>query len=203
MLKIVRISSNILIALAILFLGYCYFTKRGIFIPTITHNNEELQIGGDFSLTNHDGQVVHSTIDFKNKYRLTFFGFSSCKRICPMNLGIISEALAKLDSRIHDKLQTIFITIDPEHDHVEKLREFQQQFDSKIQMLTGEKKEIDKVMKNYRVYTNKSDGEIDHSSLIYLIGPDGKYITHFVLDLNSDKSQSDILVNGLKKYIIF
>lgn len=43
-----------------------------------------------------------------------------------MNLCILSEALAKLDSRIHDKLLTIFITTDPEHDHVEKLREFQQ-----------------------------------------------------------------------------
>ena len=202
MLKLIRISSNILIALAVLFLGYCYLTKRGIFVPTTTHN-EEFKIGGDFSLINHNGQILHSTTDFKNKYRLTFFGFSSCKRICPMNLGIISEALAKLDSRIHDKLQTLFITVDPERDNVETLKEFQHQFDSRIQMLTGEKKEIDKVMKNYRVYASKSDGEIDHSSLIYLIGPDGKYITHFVLDLNSYKSQSDIIVNGLKKYITF
>lgn len=79
MLKIVRISSNILIALAILFLGYCYFTKKGIFIPTATHSDEELQIGGDFSLINHNGQIVHSTIDFKNKYRLTFLAFLRVK----------------------------------------------------------------------------------------------------------------------------
>ncbi len=56
-----------------------------------------------------------------------------------MNLGIISEVLAKLDEKTNEKLQTFFITVDPERDNTEKLKEFQQQFDHRIQMLTGER----------------------------------------------------------------
>ncbi|MBD0391145.1 SCO family protein [Wolbachia endosymbiont of Pentalonia nigronervosa] len=203
MIKFVRLLSNLLIVLAAVFLGYCYFVKRGIFTPTTTTHNEEVAIGGNFSLINQDGQVIHSS-DLKDKYKLVFFGFSSCKRICPMNLGIISEALAKLDEKTHDKLQTFFITVDPERDNVKRLKEFQQQFDHRIQMLTGEKEKISEVVTKYRVYVNKIGGEeeINHSSIIYLIDPHGKYVTHFALDLNSDKNQSDKILVGIKKHIV-
>ncbi|WP_341808464.1 SCO family protein [Wolbachia endosymbiont (group E) of Neria commutata] len=196
MMKFIRLSSNVLIALAVVFLSYCYFTKQGIFAPT------EVQIGGDFSLINQDGQVVRSS-DIKDKYMMIFFGFSSCKRICPMNLGIISETLAKLDDKINDKLQTFFITVDPERDSVERLKEFQQQFDHRIQMLTGEREKIDEVIAKYKVYASKVGGEeeINHSSIIYLIAPNKEYVTHFAADLNSDESQSDKILAEIKKYI--
>jgi len=202
MIKFVRLLSNLLIALAIVFLGYCYFVKRGIFTPTTIHN-EEVAIGGNFSLINQDGQVIHSS-DLKDKYKLVFFGFSSCKRICPMNLGIISEALARLDEKTNDKLQTFFITVDPERDNVKRLKEFQQQFDHRIQMLTGEKEKINEVVSKYRVYVNKVGGEeeINHSSIIYLIDSHGKYVTHFALDLNSDENQYDKILIGIKKHIV-
>ncbi|MFP3020155.1 MAG: SCO family protein, partial [Wolbachia sp.] len=108
------------------------------------------------------------------KYMMIFFGFSSCKRICPMNLGIISETLAKLDEKTN-KLQTFFITVDPERDSTERLKEFQQQFDHRIQMLTGEREKLDEVVAKYKVNASKVDGEeeINHSSIIYLIGPGG------------------------------
>lgn len=202
MIKSIRFLSNLLIVMAAIFLGYCYFTKKGIFTPTTIHN-EEVKIGGSFSLINQDGQIIHSS-DFQDKYMLIFFGFSSCKRICPMNLGIISEALAKLDKKIHGKLQTFFITVDPERDNVEKLKKFQQQFDHRIQMLTGEREKIDEVILKYKIYASEVGGEeeINHSSIIYLIGPNGKYVTHFALDLNSDENQSDKILIGLKKYMI-
>ncbi|APR97740.1 SCO family protein [Wolbachia endosymbiont of Folsomia candida] len=198
MLKFIRLSSNVLIALAVVFLSYCYFTNKGIFAPAAT----EVKIGGDFSLINQDGQIVQSS-DIKDKYMMIFFGFSSCKRICPMNLGIISETLAKLDEKINDKLQTFFITVDPERDSVEKLKEFQQQFDHRIQMLTGEREKIDEVIAKYKVYASKVNGEeeINHSSIVYLIGPNKEYVTHFAADLDSDASQSDKILAEIKKYI--
>ncbi|BET35842.1 MULTISPECIES: SCO family protein [Wolbachia] len=198
MVKSIRLLSSLLIALAAVFLGYCYFTKKGIFVPY----NTEIKIGGDFSLINQDGQIVRSS-DFKDKYMMIFFGFSSCKRICPMNLGIISETLAKLDEKTNNKLQTFFITVDPERDDTESLKEFQQQFDHRIQMLTGERQKIDEVVAKYKVYASKVGGEeeINHSSIIYLIGPEGKYVTHFVADLNSDESQSDKILAEIKKYV--
>ncbi|MDD9331315.1 MAG: SCO family protein [Wolbachia sp.] len=201
MIKLVRLLSNILMVLAIAFVGYCYFTEKGIFATTAIHS-EEVKIGGDFSLMNQEGQIIHSS-DFKDKYKLIFFGFSSCKRICPMNLGIISETLAKLDEKANDKLRTFFITVDPERDSVERLKEFQQQFDNRIQMLTGDKKKIDEVISKYRVYVSNVGGEeeINHSSIMYLVGPDEKYVTHFAADLNSDESQSDKILAWIKKYI--
>ncbi|WP_264686927.1 SCO family protein [Wolbachia endosymbiont (group B) of Rhopobota naevana] len=198
MIKFIRLLSSLLITVAAIFLGYCYFTKQGIFVS----QNTEIKVGGDFSLINQDGQIVRSS-DFKNKYMMIFFGFSSCKRICPMNLGIISETLAKLDKKTDNKLQTFFITVDPERDNTERLKEFQQQFDHRIQMLTGERQKIDEVVAKYKVYASKVDGEeeINHSSMIYLISPEGKYVTHFVADLNSDESQSDKILAEIKKYV--
>ncbi|WP_320157473.1 MULTISPECIES: SCO family protein [unclassified Wolbachia] len=201
MVRFIRLLSNMLVALAVVFLGYCYFTKKGIFAPVAIHN-AEVKIGGDFSLINQDGQILRSS-DFKDKYMMIFFGFSSCKRICPMNLGIISETLAKLDEKTNNKLKTFFITVDPERDSTERLKEFQQQFDHRIQMLTGEREKIDEVVAKYKVYASKVDGEeeINHSSIIYLIGPGGKYVTHFAADLNSDESQSDKILAEIKKYV--
>ncbi|WP_353274622.1 SCO family protein [Wolbachia endosymbiont (group A) of Ennomos erosarius] len=201
MVRFIRLLSNVLATLAVVFLGYCYFTKKGIFAPAEIHN-AEVKIGGDFSLINQDGQTLHSS-DFKDKYMMIFFGFSSCKRICPMNLGIISETLAKLDEKTNNKLQTFFITVDPERDSTERLKEFQQQFDHRIQMFTGEREKIDKVVAKYKVHASKADGEeeINHSSIIYLIGPGGKYVTHFAADLNSDESQSDKILVEIRKYV--
>lgn len=201
MVRFIRLLSNMLVALAVVFLGYCYFTKKGIFAPVEIHNTE-VKIGGDFSLINQDGQILRSS-DFKDKYMMIFFGFSSCKRICPMNLGIISETLEKLDEKTNNKLKTFFITVDPERDSTERLKEFQQQFDHRIQMLTGEREKIDEVVAKYKVYASKVDGEeeINHSSIIYLIGPGGKYVTHFAADLNSDESQSDKILAEIKKHV--
>ncbi|QKX02342.1 SCO family protein [Wolbachia endosymbiont of Dirofilaria (Dirofilaria) immitis] len=202
MTKFTRLLPVMLIALlVVIFLSYCYFTKRYIFTSIATHNTE-VKIGRDFVLINQDNQIIHSQ-DFKDKYMMIFFGFSSCKKVCPMNLGIISEVLTKLDEKTNKKLQTFFITVDPERDSTEKLKEFQQQFDYRIQMLTGEREKIDEVITSYKVYASKTGGEeeINHSSIIYLIGPKGKYITHFTADLNSDESQSDKIAAEIKKYI--
>ncbi|MCV3769313.1 MAG: SCO family protein [Wolbachia pipientis] len=201
MIKFIRSLFIALIVLAAIFFSYCFFTKKGIF-ALVEINNAEVKIGKDFILINQDNQIIRSD-DFKDKYMMIFFGFSSCKKVCPMNLGIISETLVKLDEKAHEKLQTFFITIDPERDNIEKLKEFHQQFDHRIQMLTGKKEKIDEVISGYKVYTSKiSEEEINHSSIIYFIGPGGKYITHFIADLNSDaSSQSDKIAAKIKEFI--
>ncbi|VVC39011.1 Thioredoxin-like fold,Copper chaperone SCO1/SenC [Cinara cedri] len=70
-------------------------------------------------------------------------------------------------------------------------------------MLTGEKEKINEVVSKYRVYVNKLGGEeeINHSSIIYLIDPHGKYVTHFALDLNSDENQSDKILVGQRDWL--
>ncbi|UWI83084.1 SCO family protein [Wolbachia endosymbiont of Howardula sp.] len=200
-MRIIRLLSGILITLAITFLGYCYLTKQGIFF--IEEKTSEVKIGGEFSLINQDGQIIRSR-DFIDKYIMLYFGFSSCSKICPMNLGIISEVLSKLESNINNQLQTFFITVDPERDTIAKLTEFQQQFDHRIQMLTGTRDEIDTIITNYKVFVSNPieiQQEINHSSIIYLMGPKGQYITHFTIDSSSDDVLSDRIVDEIKKYI--
>ncbi|WP_333023321.1 SCO family protein [Wolbachia endosymbiont of Pentidionis agamae] len=204
MIKVIRVFSSVLVFFSIIFLGYCYFTGQGIFSARTknTISTKTIDIGGHFSLTNHNGNLVH-TSDFTNKYMLVFFGFSSCKRICPMHLGIISEALTKLDQKLNEKLQVLFVTVDPKRDSVEKLRDFQQQFDSRIIMLTGDKDEIDKIALKYKVYVSNTanNEEINHSSIIYLISPNGEYVTHFSLDIDSSEDQAQKLSEGIEHYL--
>lgn len=74
MIKFIRLLSSLLITVAAIFLGYCYFTKQGIFVS----QNTEIKIGGDFSLINQNGQIVRSS-DFKDKYMMIFLDFPHVK----------------------------------------------------------------------------------------------------------------------------
>ena len=141
-------------------------------------------IGGAFRLTNHLGRDV-SEKTFLGKYSLVFFGFTYCPDICPVALQNIGAALDMMGSNA-DKITPIFITTDPERDTVEKVAEFVSRFHKNLVGLTGTVAQVKVATKAYRIYSAKRknadmpDGyTIDHASIIYLMGPDGKYITHF------------------------
>ncbi|KJV69547.1 SCO family protein [Candidatus Neoehrlichia procyonis] len=207
-MKIFKILSNTFLLLAAMFLVYSYFNKKGIFNKGNSHNVNVLNIKNNqgsfdtsFNLINQEGVNVSSK-DFAGKYMLVIFGFSSCNHICPAELGLASELLSKLENNA-DKIQVIFITIDPERDTVERLKEYHQGFDNRIQMLTGSKQDLDKVAKNYKVYVGgqDSDKQIDHSSLLYLIDQNGNFLTHFAPDLKSSKNQTEKLFLLVKQYL--
>ncbi len=198
MMKVLRIFFYLLSFTMIVFLGYSYLIKQGIF-SAVQVRNEEVIIGGEFSLINQDGQLIKSN-DFIGKHMLVLFGFSSCKSICPMELGIAAEVLARLN-RDADKLQVIFITVDPKRDTIDKLKNYQQQFDHRIQMLTGSEEALAEVAAKYKVYVSDTGKDIDHSGIMYLIGPNGKYVTHFLPDLNSNENQADNILNAIREYM--
>ncbi|WP_339046535.1 SCO family protein [Candidatus Mesenet endosymbiont of Agriotes lineatus] len=200
-MKAIKFFFHLITLIAIVFFGYSYFEKKEIFsmLKKTKATNEEITIGGEFSLKNQDNQLAKSS-DFSGKYMLVLFGFSSCKSICPMELGIASEALVRLKEDA-EKLQIIFITIDPKRDTVDKLKDYHQQFDHRIQMLTGSEEELSEVASRYKVYVNDTGEDIDHSGIMYFMGPDGKYVTHFTPDLNSNENQVDNLLTFIKKHI--
>jgi protein SCO1/2 len=140
-------------------------------------------IGGDFTLTDPEGRR-RTDAEFRGKHMLVFFGFTNCPDFCPTALVTISQALEKLGPKA-DKIAPIFITVDPERDTPAQLRNYAQNFDKRVVMLTGSAPDIAAVAKAYRVYYAKKPldkaGEytMDHSAYIYLLGPDGKYLTHF------------------------
>lgn len=141
-----------------------------------------LPIGGPFTLTDHTGRA-RTDADFRGRHMLVFFGYTGCPDICPLDLGVMAEALRLLGSRA-EQVQPIFITVDPARDTPTVLAAYVASFDHRLLGLTGSEAQIRAVTRAYRVHrrlvrTSREGGEvlIDHGSLTYLIGPDGAFLT--------------------------
>ena len=140
-------------------------------------------VGGPFTLTDQNGQRVTEK-DFLGSYMLVFFGYTYCPDVCPTELQVMMAALDALgpDSR---KIQPVFVSIDPERDKPEVLKAYVGNFGPRLLGLTGTPEEVAAVAKAYRVYYGKAanasgsaDYLMDHSSIIYLMGPDGRFVKH-------------------------
>jgi protein SCO1/2 len=140
-------------------------------------------IGGPFMLTNQNGKTVTDK-DFLGKYLLVYFGYTYCPDMCPTGLQSIAASLDAL-GKDADKVQPLFITIDPARDTPAKLKEYVATFHPRIIGLTGTADQIATAAKSYQVYYAKGemvddkDYVMDHSSLIYLMDKDGKFISVF------------------------
>jgi protein SCO1/2 len=141
-------------------------------------------VGGPFTLTDHTGRTVTDK-DFRGRYMLVFFGFTFCPDICPSGLQTMAAALDKVGAKA-DRITPIFITVDPERDTSEKLKEYVAHFHPRLVGLTGTPEQIQDVARAYRAYYKKVKDErssapytMDHTSIIYLMGPDGAFVTHF------------------------
>jgi protein SCO1/2 len=149
-------------------------------------------IGGPFSLVGADGKPVTDR-DFRGRYMLIFFGFTHCPDICPAELQVIAQALEQLG----DKAKTvvpIFITLDPERDTPEAMANYVKSFGPNFVGLTGSPEAIAAAAKAYRVAYSKvenkdsaGDYSVDHSALVYLMDPEGRYVTHFSYGLSADQ----------------
>jgi protein SCO1/2 len=146
-------------------------------------------IGGSFSLVNQDGKPV-TEADYRGKYLLVYFGYTYCPDMCPTGLQSMSQALDQLGGKA-DKIAPLFITIDPARDDAAKLKAYVSEFNPRIQGLTGSDKQVADAAAAYQVYYAKGeqvdehDYVMDHSSLIYLMAPDGKFITTFPEDVDA------------------
>ncbi len=152
-------------------------------------------IGGPFSLTDEKGEPVTDQT-YKGSYRLIYFGYTFCPDACPTELQVMAEAMDDL----HDdaaRVQPIFITIDPERDTVKQLAGYVPMFYPRLAGLTGTPAEIAQVAKEYKVFYSKADQPsgaylMNHSSFVYLMDPDGKFLTVFPSDMDSEKMASEI-----------
>ncbi|MFY9590010.1 SCO family protein [Rickettsia endosymbiont of Halotydeus destructor] len=154
--------------------------------------NDDVQIGGDFKLTDQDGKIFNSD-SLKGNLRLIYFGFTYCPDICPASLQKIAEVVNTL-SKYGIEITPVFITIDPERDTSTVLKEYLKQFHSKFIGLTGSKEKIREVADEFKVYyaianpgSDKAGYMIDHSSFVYLMSENGKYLKHFYLDSSSSE----------------
>jgi cytochrome oxidase Cu insertion factor (SCO1/SenC/PrrC family) len=140
-------------------------------------------IGGPFALTDQTGRAVTET-DFRGKLMLLYFGYVFCPDACPTALQNMADAVDQLGVPGEDVVP-VFITVDPARDTVEVLKDYAEAFSPKIRALTGTPEQVAAAAKAYRVYFKKAaetaPGEylMDHSSIVFLIGRDGRYLTHF------------------------
>ena len=153
--------------------------------------NVRTGFGGPFALTASDRRVVTDRT-FRGRYMLVYFGYTHCPDICPTTLMTLSQVLEKLGP-LADRIRPVFISIDPGRDTAARVGEYLKSFDQRIVGLTGSPAEIATVAKQYRVFYKKSpfensdDYSMDHSSYIYVMGQDGRYLTLFTSDQSSDQ----------------
>ena len=140
-------------------------------------------IGGPFTLVDHNGQ--HRTdADFRGKLLLIYFGFTSCADACPTDLQNVAGAIDQLGP-MGEAMQPLFITVNPELDTPEQLKSYVALFHPRMIGLTGNRRQIRDVTTAYKVYFAKTvpgirtDPNFDHSSVVYLVGTDGRYIGFF------------------------
>ena len=142
-------------------------------------------IGGPFTLVGRDGKIVTDRA-FRGKYMLVFFGFTHCPDICPAELQVMAAALDELGRKANDIIP-IFITLDPERDTPPVVTGYVMNFSPRFVGLTGSPEQIAEAAKAYRVTYSKfqeegakpDDYTIDHVALVYLMGKNGEYLTHF------------------------
>ncbi|HUC16826.1 MAG TPA: SCO family protein [Acetobacteraceae bacterium] len=147
-------------------------------------------VGGAFHLISSNGGIATEK-SFPGKYLLIYFGYTSCPDICPTALADIARAMDRLGPRAA-RVQSLFITVDPARDTPTRLRKYIAQFSPAIIGLTGSAAEIGQVEKEYHVsvsvpprQNHTSSREIDHTAALYLMAPDGRFITAFRPDENS------------------
>jgi len=137
-------------------------------------------VGGPFSLIDQNGAPRRDT-DFRGKVMLVYFGYTNCPDACPTTLQAIGQTLDLLGSDA-SKVQPVFITIDPARDTPQQLKAYAANFHPGIVYLTGSPDDLKKAESDYRVYVAKTpqgtidDDLFDHSSIIYIMGRDGRYL---------------------------
>jgi protein SCO1/2 len=155
----------------------------------------QIAVGGPYALTDQDGHP-RSSADFRGKFQLIYFGYTFCPDVCPTTLAIMAAAMDKLGPA-QNRIVPIFITVDPARDKPEVLKKYLAAFGPRFVGLTGAPDQLAPVEKEYRVYAKKQplpggNYSMTHSSVIYLMGPDGKLVSFYNDEASPDDLAKDI-----------
>ena len=176
---------------AIVLLGTSYVWLRS---PS---TGDQPVIGGPFTLLDSNGKPVTDR-DFRGKYLLVYFGYTFCPDVCPTTLNEITTTLDSLGAKAA-RVQPLFVTVDPQRDTPAVLRTYTAVFSPRLIALTGTQEQIAAIEKEYRVYAavhrtgnGSNDYTMDHSSIIYLMDPDGRFLAPIPADEGGDAMAADI-----------
>jgi protein SCO1/2 len=163
--------------------------------------NAPFAVGGPFALVDGGGQTVTDET-FRGAYLLVFFGYTFCPDVCPTTLQRVGEALDSLGED-SSRVRALFVTVDPGRDTPEVVGAYAAQFHPRLVGLTGTPEQVAAAASAYRVYyakaTEDEAGEdylVDHSAILYLMGPDGAYLTSF-----SHTAGADEIVAAIREHL--
>lgn len=138
------------------------------------------KMGGDFTLQSADGPV--SLSDFEGKVVLIYFGYTWCPDVCPTNLALMAAAFEEMEPELLKKVQGIFISVDPDRDSPERLKEYTNFFHENIIGITGSAEQIAELASRYGVgyrlvnQDSATDYVVDHSSFTLVIDSRGEWV---------------------------
>ena len=152
------------------------------------------EIGGPFTLIDQNGKT-QTAASFHGRFMLVYFGYSFCPDVCPTTLAEMASALDKLGPK-RGRIVPVFITIDPERDTPRVLKDYMKSFGADFVGLTGSAAAIAQAAHAYHVYIKKhplpGGYAMDHSGVIYLMGPDGRFITYYEETIGPDGLAADL-----------
>ena len=141
------------------------------------------RVGGAFTLADPAGRRI-ALDDYRGKLVLLYFGFASCPDVCPTDLATIAQALRELGDAA-DAVQPLFVTLDPQRDTPEVLREYAAAFHPRFVALSGSEAEVRRVATQFKVYYEKvklpgtGTYTIEHTAYTFLLDREGSFLTLF------------------------
>jgi len=153
------------------------------------------EYGRSLALTDQDGKS-RSLADFKGKVVVVFFGYTQCPDVCPTTMAELAQVKKSL-GKDGERLQGIFVTVDPERDTPAVMKDYLQSFDPHLKGLSGSPEAVAKMIKEYRVYAKKiplKDGDytMDHTAAVYLLDREGQFAVPFNLKQTPQQAAADL-----------
>lgn len=156
-----------------------------------------LGIGGPFNLVDGDAKPATNKT-FAGKYMLVYFGFTYCPDVCPTTLNQVADAMDRLGPKA-DRVVPIFITVDPKRDTPAAVKDFAAAFSPRLVGLTGSAEQLGQAARAYRVYfaerrtgPGPNDYTMDHSSILYLMGPDGAFVAPIRAEATGEQMAAEL-----------
>ncbi len=157
--------------------------------------NFAASVGGPFRLVDHNRKPITDQ-DMKGRPHLIFFGFTHCPDVCPTTLFEVSEILRALGPDAA-RVGAMFVTVDPERDTPDTLKDYLSSFDPHLVGATGDAAAVAQIEKAYRVYSKKIplDGggyTMDHTAIVYLMDKDGRFVAPFNVKRRPEDAAADL-----------
>ena len=192
-----KTSITVIIGCLIIFL----FVMLPIFLSIEKKENEYVKKfqGSSFSLNDVNNEIITES-SFEGPLTAIFFGFTNCPDVCPMTLNNLDLAIKNLEQEKKNKFKVFFVSIDPQRDSPQVIKDYLNSFENKIYGITGDPKKVFLMSKSWGVLSEKiftEDGNylINHSSSIILL-KDGKYLSR----ISHHAEYGDIFKN-INKYL--